>query len=205
MEGFRSIGNWRGIPVAVHWTVLLSLPWAYYQTKSVYDSVLICLAYFTLIGAHEAGHALVARLRNTGVAEIRLYLFHGQCVHDAPYSEADDVFIAWGGVLAQFALLGAALIIQGGLQAYAPAAMPWAKPVLWVFISVNIATAILNLIPVPPLDGARAWRVIALAREQIRAKYQPLLQRRRANKERGLQIKSKKLADEIIGRLREKE
>jgi stage IV sporulation protein FB len=37
------------------------------------------------------------------------------------------------------------------------------QPLFFVWIPFNILVAIHNLIPIPPLDGAKAWHVVRLA------------------------------------------
>ena len=54
----------------------------------------------------------MARWRRIEVIAIKLSFQHGQCEYQHPEYEVDDVFIVWGGVLAQLALLLLALSIK---------------------------------------------------------------------------------------------
>lgn len=66
--------------------------------------------------------------------------------------------IAWGGVAAQALLLAvAAPVSSAGLLTD-----PFALRLLSVFTSTNLLLIGLNLLPIPLLDGSRAWSAIPL-------------------------------------------
>jgi len=137
--------------------VLLALPWFYYQTRSVSATAIACVAFSFLMVVHELGHAAVARWRNVEVDGIQLYFIHGLCTHEEPYHEEDDVLIAWGGVAAQFIVLVIAFGASLLLAAFAPFAYRLAAPLFRVLVQTNLLIIVINLIPVAPLDGAKAW------------------------------------------------
>ena len=98
----------------------------------------------------------MARWRRIEVIAIKLSFQHGQCEYQHPEYEVDDVFIVWGGVLAQLALLLLALSIKTVVLAlWPPLYYTVLQPPLTVFITVNIVIAVLNLLPIASLDGAR--------------------------------------------------
>ena len=115
MRSSWRLGQWRGVPISAHWTVLIGLPWFYYETRSLAGTAIAFVAFCFLILAHELGHAAVARWRRVEVESIRLFFIHGTCATAEPHYELDDVLIAWGGVAAQFVVLviafSAALLI----------------------------------------------------------------------------------------------
>ena len=94
MRSTWRLGRWRGVPILLHWTVLIGLPWFAYQTKSVGGTAISFAAFFVLLVVHELGHAAVATWRRVDVHRIELLFLHGLCVHDQPYDEQDDVLIA---------------------------------------------------------------------------------------------------------------
>lgn len=100
------------------------------------------------------------------VLEMRLSIIHGTCTHGGDlWSEWHDVAIAWGGVLAQFVVAGAMFLLSiiPGLD-IAPAIAP-----IFAFLGpISIFIALFNLIPIPPLDGAKAWRIVPLLFERWR-------------------------------------
>ena len=156
MRGEWRAGRWRGVPLYFHWTVLLGLPWLYYRTHSFEATLLSFAAYTALLLLHELGHAAAAKWRGAEVHSIRLLFIHGECRHEEPYYEKDDVIIAWGGVAAQLAVLVVALVAGKLMLAIAFAAYYKASSIFGVFIEINILTMAVNLIPVAPLDGAKA-------------------------------------------------
>jgi len=118
----------------------------------------LCAAYFVLLLIHEIGHAIVANLRHSAVSRIEIYPIHGMC-HYVPNISEDEAFVAWGGVLAQFAVAGVVVAIvnvTGGTRIngldIAFAVLGYISPII----------AIVNLLPVRPLDGAKAWRIVPI-------------------------------------------
>jgi stage IV sporulation protein FB len=207
-SGFWSIGKWRGVPVFFHWTILLWIPWYLWQNMNFISTALTFLAFVLLMCVHELGHAIVAKKRHVKVEEIRLFVLHGQCEHEHPYYEEDDVFIAWGGVLAQFVILALALVTNYLLALLSPQAYYILAPLFYVFVNTNIAIATINLIPIQPLDGYRAWRAIPLLGEWLRPKYTLLFQKLQNMlnfKKRGKMKKdSERIVAELLERMKEK-
>lgn len=61
-------------------------------------------------------NAAAARRLGYDVDAIRVAFFHGRCEHEAPHTESDDVLVAWGGVLAQFAVALPILIVAAAFE-----------------------------------------------------------------------------------------
>lgn len=207
MRSTWQLGNWRDVPIDLHWTVLIGLPWLFYQTRSVADTLVGFVAFFLLLLAHELGHAAVAHWRHVEVQHIRLFFIHGLCVHDEPYHEEDDISIAWGGVAAQLAVLIAAAAASLLLATFAPSARLLAAPLFDVLIEINLVIMVVNLLPVAPLDGAKAWRALPLLREWWRETAWALRLRQRADarakaRARQLESESERIAADIIDRLK---
>ncbi len=178
-----------GVPVLVHWTVLLALPVAWAATQGVARAGAACMAFLVLMLAHEVGHAVVARRFGTRVFLIQLCLIHGRCVFEVPRSSSAAIAISWGGVAAQAVLFTAAVLAakfvrsdSGGLPAPASAALA-------VFIPINLLVLFVNLLPIPPLDGATAWRVVPAAAKALWAH----VRGRNARRRRTLEIVSSEL------------
>jgi stage IV sporulation protein FB len=207
MRSTWQLGTWRGVPVGLHWTVLLGLPWFYYQTRSVPATAIAFVALFFLLLAHELGHAAVAVWRRVPVRDLQLFFLHGFCTHDEPYDEEDDVLIAWGGVGAQLAVLIAAAGASALIAALAPIASEIAAPVFYALIETNLLIMVINLVPVAPLDGAKAWRAIPILRARVReSSWGPRVRwfldaRERARSKR-LAAESERIAGDIIERLK---
>ncbi len=146
-------------PVFAHWTVLLAFPIGWAIEKSILGAVVAQVAFLVLILAHEIGHAFVAHLCGLRVHSLRLFAFHGACIYGAPRREASNIAVAWGGVAAQAVLFFMALLIAKvfSLTGGIPQAL---SPAFDVLVPVNMLVAFCNLLPFPPLDGAKAWRFI---------------------------------------------
>jgi Zn-dependent protease len=207
VENYWHLGRWFRIPVSMHWTVLLTLPWLWLWMQSLVAAVAGFTAFLLLQIAHEAGHAAMARGRGLVVDGITLSGLHGETSHGYPRSERDDLLIAWSGVGAQALILVLALVAR---QLLGEVAMPvWLMPVvgpmLQVFTVWNIFLMIVALLPIGPMDGHRAWRLIPYLRKAAN--------RRRASgkvvkldpvRRRKLEQNSERIATDIISKLGKK-
>ena len=207
MRATWRLGQWRGVPIALHWTVLLGLPWLLYLTRSATATLVAFPAFLFLLMAHELGHAAVARWRGVEVNRIDLFFLHGVCEHDAPDYEEDDVLIAWGGVAAQLVVLLVALAFDFVLPTLSPAAYVVVAPALSVLIGTNVFIMIFNLIPIAPFDGARAWRALPLLRDWARttswgARVRRMFNARERARTRRLEAESQRIAADIIDKLK---
>src|SRR5438128_1244982 len=108
MEQFWHLGRWRGVPVSLHWTVLLAFPWLYLTFRDFVAAFIGTGAFVVLIVAHESGHVLLARLRKVSVESITLFGLHGETTLGYA-STRDEILVAWGGVIAQAIILVATL------------------------------------------------------------------------------------------------
>jgi Zn-dependent protease len=114
---------------------------------------------------HELGHQVVAQRLGYHVEAIRIYPIHGTCHFEAPRSRLHEALVAWGGPLAQFlvaAPLAVFVILRG------PTRIEPIDAVLAILGFFAPIVAIINLIPVAPLDGRKAWPLVSIAWERIR-------------------------------------
>jgi Zn-dependent protease len=192
--------KWRGVPVVLSWTVLLGLPWFYYRHHGLVGMATAFVCFFFLMLIHELGHAAMAKWRRVPVLEIQLYIMHGLCRHEEPRTETDAIWIAWGGVAAQAVVLLLAFSASELLQRIAFPIYLDARPAFLVLIPTNLFLIVMNLVPVPPLDGATAW----LAVPRIWARL-PKPSVKRWLRNRKLQRQSKEVAADIIDRLKKKQ
>ena len=155
--------KWRGVPVVLSWTMLLALPWFYYRQGTWLGMAIAFVAFFFLMFVHELGHAAVAKWRGVPVIGINLYVMHGLCSHEEPERKSDEIWIAWGGVAAQAVVLVLALGTSYLLGRYAFMSFVYASPALHILTVTNVFLILFNLVPVPPLDGAKAWLALPMA------------------------------------------
>lgn len=176
-----------GAPVVFHWSVLLMAVLILALKRFSVAGLVGALAYVLLIVAHEAGHAWVARRNRLYVHRLLIYPMHGVCQHEAARTSGQDIAVAWGGIGAQALLFVLAMLI--GLLPFPPgplASVQTAIVVAWG--PFNLLLMVLNLLPIAPLDGARAWRVLPWLGERWRTRRRsraPAKKKRPVGGERG--------------------
>jgi stage IV sporulation protein FB len=151
--GFLQLGRIRGAPIRLHWSVLLGV---LFFTGFRFAPA-AWLGFVALVLIHELGHAAVVLGFGLRVVAIDVHGFGGQCRWDGQASPWQRAIIAWGGVLAQAALLAATLVLvalTGGPRTSFEAEL------VSVFTRTNAYLAVINLLPIPPLDGANAWTIV---------------------------------------------
>lgn len=179
MKGEFQVGKIAGIPIKIHWTLVLFLPILAYllaiqlenvadlplvdmdptplltEAGRLYAGVVVAVGLFLSVLAHELGHALTARRENVGVEQITLWIFGGlamlEGIRNEPKSEAK---IAVAGPIVSLAL-GAmpALFLLGDPGPYVT------FPVVYLAY-LNVVLAVFNMLPAFPLDGGRLFRAV---------------------------------------------
>ncbi|HVT34131.1 MAG TPA: hypothetical protein VHE37_01000, partial [Nevskiaceae bacterium] len=168
MENEWQLGRWWRVPLAMHWTVLLMLPWMFLWYRDVAITVGAFTGYFLVLLAHEFGHVWMARRLRIPVEGILLVGIHGQTSHGYA-NRADDLKIAWSGVGSQLLILLAAWLTT-------PLVLRLQLPLLdrfvgglWLgFTDINLFLVVAALLPIGPFDGHRAWQVIPYWRDRFR-------------------------------------
>jgi Zn-dependent protease len=154
-SGFWQAFSLRGIPIRFHWSVLLgALIFSGFRFAPAF-----WLAFPILVLVHELGHAWVIRRLGHRALAVDVTGFGGMCHWDPRFaSRLHHALVAWGGVAAQFVLFLATtayVLVTGAPHYY------WEAEVLHVFTTTNLMLIVLNLLPIPPLDGARAWMLLS--------------------------------------------
>jgi len=86
-----------------------------------------------------------------------LYPVFGVTWLGTPWSKFADCMIAWGGVLAQ-AVVAIPIVVfltQHGYSSFEPL-----NALLALLGPYSLMVAVVNLLPLRPLDGARAWKLL---------------------------------------------
>lgn len=162
------IGEIRGAELSVHWTVFLiaAIILAGALRRPVF-SLLGLTAYWGVLLLHETGHLIAAQRFGCPVLSIDLYPIWGVTRFGTPWSRLDHCVIAWAGVAAQ-AVIAAPVILWVLVFGYTRFEVVNMLFVIPGFFSVGVA--VLNLFPVPPLDGATAWGIFPAFLAQRRAR-----------------------------------
>jgi hypothetical protein len=132
---------------------------------------------------------------------IEMRFMRGQCKYDLEGSAntAKDVsFVAWGGVCMQLLLLVPAAVILAMSPRMTPGLPPVVVSLLQLLTYYNAFLIILNLVPINPLDGYHAWRIVRRANPR-RVRKQKRSAKRRASggviefrKKRGLRVRPRR-------------
>ncbi|MCA9616524.1 MAG: hypothetical protein H6722_10945 [Sandaracinus sp.] len=162
--GFWTIGRYRGIPIRLHWSIPLG---ALFFGRFAFVPG-FWVGFVLLVLVHELGHAFLAQRRRLAVREVQVHGLGGVCIHQrgAPF---DDAIVAWGGVLAQLLVLyvPARLVVE-----LFPIPNEFVAQLLSALTWTNLWLAGINLLPIPPLDGAKAWQLprLWMQRRAVRRK-----------------------------------
>lgn len=129
--------------------------------------VLWVLVVFVSILVHELGHAAASRAFGAR-ASIRLHSFGGLTFPDRRLTRGQDILMTLAGPGAGFALAAIAYAVQWQF----PLLMltPNTATVLTSLLWVNVVWGIVNLFPVPPLDGGHVALALAGPRHERKAR-----------------------------------
>ncbi len=174
--GWLVVGKVREAEVRLHW----SIPVAALLMGGFNFVPVFWIGFFGLVLAHEFGHARAVWGWGLRVTHIDVHGLGGLCRWYGNATPWQRARIAWGGVEAQLAVLVVWLLLVGAVGV----------PTSWVgsqlhhlFVWTNLWLIGLNLLPIPPLDGAEAWAVVPLMRER-RAKQARQQQKKLAEERR---------------------
>lgn len=127
----------------------------------------------------------------------------GVCRHEQPYYELEDIYISWGGILAQMVILVIAFIsIQGYIILNNIPDLRYSDSevliiISHVFIKLNILIIFFNLIPVKGLDGYLAWKILGnLKLGSLFIALKNIRKKKRLEEE--FKLSSEKITSEII-------
>jgi membrane-associated protease RseP (regulator of RpoE activity) len=147
-----------GVKVFFHWSVLLI--GALILVGAMEDPRLaftVLAAYYGVILLHECGHMVAAQRKGCLVTSIELYPIWGITSFSEPYSRYDHYVIAWGGVVAQTIV---AIPLIAWVEIFGYTRFPPLNALLSLMGFFSLSTAAFNLLPIRPLDGSIAWRLL---------------------------------------------
>jgi stage IV sporulation protein FB len=153
--GFLQLGRIRGAPIRIHWSVLLGLLFF----SGFRFAPAAWLGFVALILIHELGHALIVLRYGLRVVAVDVHGFGGECRWEGTPTAWQRAVIAWGGVFGQAVLLLGTL---GVLYATGAPTTLFGAELASVFVYTNLWLAGVNLLPIPPLDGSKAWSIVSL-------------------------------------------
>jgi Zn-dependent protease len=151
-HGYLRVARPWGVELRIHWTVVAGALLA----ARLRLEPLIWLGFLGVVLTHELGHALAVNAAGGQLVALDVTGVGGSCRWRGTGTLLERAWVAWGGVLAQAALL--ALSVVAILLSGSPTGR-LAAPLGYCFIEVNLALLAINLLPFSPLDGVLAWRL----------------------------------------------
>ncbi|HMP77000.1 MAG TPA: site-2 protease family protein [Kiritimatiellia bacterium] len=162
MFGGFQIARPYGIPLKLHWTVFIFLPYmaTFFAKKDLVPSpwwgALAVIGILISVAVHELGHSLVARGRGFPVHSIVLTPVGGVAfLSRSPRRSNDEISIAIAGPLVSIAV---AVLLWFGAYGIWELGMPALASTIQVIGAVNLGLAIFNMLPCFPMDGGRVFR-----------------------------------------------
>jgi Zn-dependent protease len=138
------------VPVRVH----LATPIGLFVFTGFSFHPVLWAGFVLIILVHELGHAALVRKFRLPVRSIDINGIGGVCRYEGRATEVQESVIAWGGVLAQAVLLA---VVQGIGQIWGFHDDTLVGQIAKTLIAANVFLMAVNLVPFPPLDGAKAW------------------------------------------------
>ena len=132
----------------------------------------VAVLFFGSVLLHELAHALVARRHGMGGGSVTLLFFGGGVTQgQEPRRPADEALVAAAGPIASGLLTGAFLGAWFVSEFIPDAVGEAASQVALALAALNALLALLNLLPVYPLDGGRILRAVlwGVSHDQRRA------------------------------------
>ena len=149
-DGYFVIGHFRRAPIRIHW----SMPLGAFVLCGFSFAPGAWLGFLILVLVHELGHALLAGAVGGHVFSIDVHAAGGSCDWTGEVTMKQRAIVAWGGVLAQLAVLLTAPLWSSVLPSGG-----FGGALTSTLTRTNLVLIALNLIPTPPFDGAEAWRL----------------------------------------------
>jgi stage IV sporulation protein FB len=163
-------------PTSIHFSFFLgALLFSRFQFR-----VGLWAAFAFLILVHELGHAWLVRRYKLRVTHVMLHGIGGECAYVGNPTPYQSAVIAWGGVWAQGVVLCLALLVSVALPGHLLNLVDgdFLQCLLWP----NLQLMAINLLPIAPLDGSRAWLLLPMLGRRVRRQH--LAQKERAGAER---------------------
>jgi len=156
-----------GFPFLVHWMfwfTMALLGGAEHANSPRGVKLLLgaVVAGFVSIVIHELGHAFAMRRFGARQVNILLYAFGGQAQGYRHFSRMEDIIVSAAGPLVQIAFGLALKLVLGDFHTTNPFIGAFAASFIWI----SIWWALLNLLPIFPLDGGHICRAILANRQR---------------------------------------
>ena len=168
-----------GARLHIHWPVGVAASLIFASSwRQPLHAVLAVLSYFGIILLHEVGHAAMAMRLGYQPLNIYLSLCHGRCECEFPRTLREQAIVAWGGVLAQFAIAVPLIFLNTTTQL---GSVPYFGTLIGLLGYFSLLVALMNLAPARGLDGALAWQLVPILIREARARFNKAKQTKRSS------------------------
>jgi Zn-dependent protease len=161
-----SLGSFRGVPIKLHWSVVvlgLLFGSGLISSYGVVVGAVVLIAFLASIIAHEIGHVVAAARFGVRAESIELWALGGSTkLNREAKSPRAEGWIAAAGPLVSLAI---GVVATGSAVALyaADAGRTAVAAVGWVGV-VNVVLALFNMVPATPLDGGRVLKALRWSR-----------------------------------------
>jgi Zn-dependent protease len=169
LKSAYQIAKVRGIPIRVHLTLVILLPFLAYDFADAFTSnplfwgLLAALVLFTSVALHELGHSLVAIAKGYPVRDILLLPIGGIAqLARIPERPRDEFAVAIAGPLVSLALFGGLFTLGHGDTLLGSRAF---ADFCLLLGYINLSLCLFNLLPAFPMDGGRILRALLTPRK----------------------------------------
>ena len=177
------VGDLVGIPIFLHWTVLLLAFNAWRVSGGsgggIDTFIIVLVVLLSGIVLHELGHGLMARALGAHGLTITLWAFGGLCEsrRDSTRLGREIAIVAAGPAVSLLLWLGAEgllrlLVDQRPALILGPGGLTLLGEFLVVCSGLNLMLLIFNMMPIFPLDGGQLtyYTVLAVTRKPLLAR-----------------------------------
>jgi Zn-dependent protease len=147
-----------GFPITIHWLfwlncALLSGELDGQTPQAMQRLVIFVAVAFLSVLVHELGHAYTMRSTGDSRVSVLLHAFGGLAQGSRPLTRSQDIMVSAAGPAVQIV---AALVVYWLARVFVRGGIGYmGRFALSSFIEVSIVWALLNLLPILPLDGGR--------------------------------------------------
>lgn len=173
-----TIGTILETKVRLHWTFVIYLAaigivgLVAGGADAAISILVLVLAVFACVLAHEFGHILAARGFGIPTPEVILLPIGGVArLQRIPERVGEELAVAIAGPLVNFTIAGTLIAIFGVVPATVElASLPTISDILPDLVTINLFLGLFNLIPAFPMDGGRIFRAgLSLLTDRERA------------------------------------
>jgi len=172
MKGALTLGTFRGIKIAIHWSFFILLLWIAGSTfiekgsvSEVISQVVFLLAVFACVVLHELGHALMAGRFGIRTRDITLLPIGGVArLEKMPEEPRQELLVALAGPAVNVVIAGILFLVllagSSGFTGQLLISDLTGNSLPVNLMIVNVSLIVFNLIPAFPMDGGRVLRAV---------------------------------------------